>query len=122
MNLVTALGGCCLAAASLVDVGADCCGAAARAAPFSAVARADTVSLKTVELDVEGMYCGGCAISTRAALTRLSGVRRADVSMDTRKARVTYEPARVTVEQMISAIRKIGFTASVVSKPRGAGG
>lgn len=122
MNLVTALGGCCLAAASLVDVGDVCCGAAARAAATPGTAQPDTVRLKTVELEVEGMYCGGCAVGTRAALTRLRGVRKAEVSMDTRRATVTYEPASVTVEQMIAAIRKIGFTASVISQPAGPGG
>ncbi len=41
------------------------------------------------------------------------GVRRADVSVRDKEARVTYEPAWVTVEQMIAAVNHLGFRASV---------
>jgi copper chaperone CopZ len=47
------------------------------------------------------------------ALEGLTGVTRAEVSFRDKHARVTYEKGVVTVEQMIEAVRKAGFQASV---------
>jgi copper chaperone CopZ len=40
-------------------------------------------------------------------------VVRADVSFRDKEARVAYDPAQVTVEQMIEAVKRAGFSASV---------
>lgn len=69
---------------------------------------------RTVTIAVKGMTCGGCVLGTRKVLTRLPGVTEADVSYEKGTAVVTYDPAKVTVEQMIAAIRTLGYTASVV--------
>lgn len=52
------------------------------------------------------------------ALVRLSGVRKAEVSFEKGRAVVEYEEGKVTVEQMVEAVKKAGYTAS----PTGAGG
>lgn len=72
-------------------------------------------SEKKVTLNVEGMTCGGCVLGTRKVLTRLSGVLRADVSYENHRAVVTYDPAKVTVEQMIAAIKTLGYRAQVIA-------
>ena len=38
---------------------------------------------------------------------------RADVSFRDKTARVVYDPGQVTVEQMIDAVNRIGFRASL---------
>jgi len=40
-------------------------------------------------------------------------VQRAEVSFRDKEARVTFEPAQVSVEQLVEAVRKIGFRASL---------
>lgn len=40
-------------------------------------------------------------------------MRRADVSVRDKEARVTFEPTEVTVEQLIGAVNSRGFRASV---------
>ncbi len=40
-------------------------------------------------------------------------MQRADVSFREKEARVTFDPARVTTDQIIQAIDKLGFRASV---------
>lgn len=72
-----------------------------------------SVAPKTVTLRVEGMTCGGCVIGVRKVLTRLDGVAKANVSYDTQRAIVTYDPAKVTIAQMIAAIRTLGYKATV---------
>ncbi len=70
---------------------------------------------KTVTLKVVGMTCGGCVLGTRTVLTRLPGVSKADVSYERGTAVVTYDPARVTVAQMIAAIKTLRYTATAVA-------
>lgn len=86
----------------------------ARSAPVAAAP--DT--LTQVTLHVEGMTCAGCTIATRKVLTRLPGVTRADVSYEAKQAVVTYDPARVTVAQMIAAVQTLHYTATVVAGPK----
>jgi len=40
-------------------------------------------------------------------------VTRADVSLRDKEARVVYDPGQVTLEQMIAAVDRAGFRASV---------
>ena len=37
---------------------------------------------------------------------------RADVSLRAKQADVVYDPARVTVEQMVEAVNRLGFRAA----------
>lgn len=67
---------------------------------------------RTVTLTVKGMTCGGCVLGTRKVLTRLPGVATADVRYDKGTAVVTYDPAQVTVAQMVAAIKTLGYTAT----------
>lgn len=70
---------------------------------------------RTITLAVKGMTCGGCVVGTRTVLTRLPGVSTAAVSYAKGTAVVTYDPQKVTVEQMIAAIKKLGYTATPVA-------
>jgi mercuric transport protein len=70
---------------------------------------------KVATIQVEGMTCGGCAIGVRTALKRLDGVARADVSYKDERAVVTFDPAKVSTDRMLEAIRKVGYTATLVA-------
>jgi copper chaperone CopZ len=72
---------------------------------------------KTATLGVEGMTCGGCAASVKIVLKKLDGVSMAMVSFAEKKATVTYDPAKVTPQQMADAIAaKLGYKAKVVTE------
>lgn len=75
--------------------------------------------LATVRLAVEGMVCYGCVSNVKGALERLDGVVTAEVSLEEKAATVQYDPNRVTPDQMIAAINRIGFRASLREPPRG---
>lgn len=70
------------------------------------------VAARTVTLNVEGMYCGGCAVSVRIALKKLDGVQDAKVDVKKAQAVVDYVEGKVTVEQMVQAVEKVGYKAS----------
>ena len=90
-------------------------GATTQGAVHGLMPVAETVVPKTVTLAVHGMTCGGCVVGTRTVLTRLKGVTKAEVSYEKGTAVVTYDPARVTVAQMIEAIATLHYTATLVS-------
>jgi len=52
-------------------------------------------------------------VTVKRALEGLPGVHRADVSFRDKEARVTFDPARVTIDQLIQVVDKLGFHASV---------
>lgn len=82
-----------------------------------ALAPALKATPQTVTLEVKGMTCGGCVLSTRKVLTRLPGVTKVDVSYEKGTAVVTYDPRKVTVEQMVAAIKTLGYTATPAAPP-----
>lgn len=100
----------------------DLCQPAAEAATVTELAaRVEAAPVTTpvadpeeITLEVEGMTCGGCAIAARTVLERLDGVQEAEVSYEDSRAVVTYESEAATVEQMIAALKELGYTASVV--------
>jgi mercuric ion binding protein len=67
---------------------------------------------KVVALKIDGMTCGGCVYGVKKVLTRLEGVSKAVVSYETKSAVVTFDPARVSVDKMIRAIKTLGYTAT----------
>lgn len=73
------------------------------------------VELVRAEFHVEGMTCGGCAVGTRAALRKLTGVTDAGASYEDSRAWAAYDPARVRPEGMMAAIRELGYTPTLVS-------
>lgn len=69
------------------------------------------------EFDVAGMDCGGCVIGTRAALRKVEGVAQADATYDEATGEGTawavYDPAKVTPERLMAAIRELGYTPTI---------
>ena len=49
----------------------------------------------------------------KKVLEGLKGVSRAEVSFRDKEARVTFDQAQVTVEQLIEAVNRAGFRAAL---------
>lgn len=98
----------------------DLCNRTLAAAPVVVPAPAvRALQIDTVTLAIKGMTCGGCVLGVRTVLTRLPGVSSADVSYEKGRAVVTYDPARVTVAQMVAAIATLKYTATPVTSKAG---
>jgi len=67
--------------------------------------------METVELKVQGMDCQGCVQSVTRMLNGVPGVAQVEVSLDPQRARVTYDPARVSVPLMKKAVERAGYKA-----------
>lgn len=83
-----------------------------RAGAESAVASSGS----TVVLRVEGMTCPSCKVAVRMALSKLAGVKDATVDVARKSATVDYDPARVTPPQLVEAVNRLGYQASLPAK------
>jgi len=82
--------------------------AAARSAPA-----AKQPALSTATLRIEGMHCDGCALFIRQALEDVKGVKSAKIEVKAKKGTVRYNPAVCRKQQLIAAVKKAGYKASV---------
>ncbi|HEY3282755.1 MAG TPA: heavy metal translocating P-type ATPase [Armatimonadota bacterium] len=78
----------------------------------SGASAADTGAL-TQDLDISGMTCNSCALSITRALERLPGVEAAEVSYPMEHARVTYDPARASVGDLLERVEDAGYHAEL---------
>lgn len=65
--------------------------------------------METVKLNVEGMTCGGCVASVTRVLKATAGVSEAQVTLQPGAATVTFDPAKVRVDDLKAAIEGAGF-------------
>lgn len=65
--------------------------------------------MKSVTLKVEGMHCTGCASTIQTLLQRKDGVKKASASFEAGEARVLYDPAEVSEDQLAGVVEKAGF-------------
>jgi len=68
-----------------------------------------TVSGSRTAFGIEGMHCANCASSVERALRGLDGIHSISVNAATGKARVDWDPAKLTLRPIFAAIRKLGF-------------
>lgn len=68
---------------------------------------------KTVRLSTTDMHCGSCAMLIDMTLGDLEGVDEVRTDYATGVSSVSYDPGRVSVEDLITAVRSAGYDASV---------
>lgn len=64
-----------------------------------------------ITLQVNGMTCSECAKKVESCLMKLKGVKKVSVDVDENKASVEYDTKKVSVKQMIKALKKKGYDA-----------
>ena len=69
--------------------------------------------METKILKVRGMSCEACVGHVTRALRALDGMQTADVSLDAGQATVTFDPAKVQVGDMVTAVEDEGYKASL---------
>ncbi len=74
----------------------------------------------TTVFTVEGMTCGGCEIGVKVAVKKLDGIEKVTASHAEGRATVTYDPSKVSAEDIEAAIEKIGYEAKVLEGGAGA--
>jgi P-type Cu+ transporter len=64
-------------------------------------------------LPVEGMTCASCVLRVEKALKKVDGVAEASVNLASEKARIKFDPSRVTLEQLQKTVADSGYTLVV---------
>lgn len=63
--------------------------------------------MKTITLNIIGMHCTSCAMNIDGELEDTEGVKESKTNYAKQKTEVTFNPEEVSVETLISVIRKI---------------
>ena len=70
-------------------------------------------NLETVVLDVKNMTCAVCPITVKKALQRVPGVTIAEVDLDKKTARVTFDPEKTSPAALTKATSDAGYPSAV---------
>ena len=71
--------------------------------------------MTTINLNIEGMHCGGCATGIQMVTSSMDGVTSSFVDLDTKKGTVEFDEAKVKPEDIVGEIAKLGYTATVAA-------
>lgn len=71
------------------------------------------------DIKVSGMTCSACEVSVKSALTKVKGVKSADVSRENGTATVVYDDAQTNEQQLRDAINRTGFKAEPPQEKKG---
>jgi len=71
------------------------------------------MALKQVTLPISGMTCASCVVHVEHGLKEVDGVQNATVNLANERATVQFDPTKTTIEQMVAAVRDVGYDVVV---------
>ncbi|WII71780.1 heavy metal translocating P-type ATPase [Bdellovibrio sp. 22V] len=77
------------------------------------------VPTQEAELSIEGMTCASCVGRIEKSLKAVPGLKTASVNLATEKAKVTYVPGLVSMNDLIGAVSRAGYEAKPVGSEKG---
>jgi Cu+-exporting ATPase len=78
----------------------------------------DTSDLQTeLTFDIDGMTCASCVRRVEKALAKVDGVAGASVNLATEQATVRFDPGSVTNDDLMNAVVRAGYGASLRTAP-----
>lgn len=68
--------------------------------------------MDTTTLKVDGMHCQGCIQTVQQVIEQLPGVRGCSISLESKQARVAYDPALVSADAIAETVRDAGYAVT----------
>jgi Cu+-exporting ATPase len=68
-------------------------------------------------LDIGGMTCASCVRHVEKALSRIDGVRSAEVNLATEAATVSFDPQTAGLSELTAAVAAAGYTVTPATPP-----
>ena len=65
--------------------------------------------MENTTIAVGGMTCMGCVASVKRVLDGVTGIASAEVTLDPAQARVSYDPAKASLQTIKAAISDAGY-------------
>lgn len=69
--------------------------------------------MKKINLAIEGMHCGACAVGIQMILENTEGVSNSSVSYENKVGEVEFDENKVKIEDIIKAIEELGYKAAI---------
>ncbi len=66
----------------------------------------------TEQYNVEGMHCASCQAAVEVVTQGLPGVEKSEVNLLTKNMSITYDESKLSEDEILSAISRLGFTAA----------
>ncbi len=76
--------------------------------------------MKKINISIEGMHCQSCVTLVERALNKLDGIKKVNVNLATEKASVEFDSKSISEKDVMDAIIKRGYKASLVKDGEGA--
>lgn len=73
-------------------------------------------SMKTLDLEIEGMTCASCSASIEKGISKLKGIEGISVNLLNEKAHLEYDPQVIKSQDIIDEISNIGYGAKRISE------
>ncbi len=67
-----------------------------------------------LDLSIGGMHCASCVARVETALAKVPGVSEARVNLATERARVAFDPRKVSFDRIAEAVSVAGYSAKIV--------
>jgi copper chaperone CopZ len=66
---------------------------------------------RVVTIPIEGMACLACTAKVKSTVKAINGVTEVEVNLASHDARVEYVEGKVSPEELVSAINRLGYRA-----------
>ena len=70
---------------------------------------------QSVVLSVPGMKCPACPITVMVAIKRVNGVKSVNVSLENKRAEVSYDDQLTNISKLQVATKNVGFPSQVIN-------
>ena len=68
--------------------------------------------MEKIELHIEGMHCGSCAVGIQMLTSQMEGVKLAEVSYGDKNGTFEFDSSKVSKDALVKAIGELGYRAS----------
>lgn len=68
------------------------------------------MSASSVRLSVGGMHCAACSTRIERVIGKLPGVESAEINLASAEMRLSFNPQRITLNEILDRVRALGFT------------
>jgi mercuric ion binding protein len=80
---------------------------------LTALAGSAWAATQTVTLSVPDMTCSACPLTVKAALMKIAGVNKVEISLETKEAVVTFDDAKTSAAALTLATAGAGYPSTL---------
>jgi P-type Cu+ transporter len=68
--------------------------------------------MEKIDMHIEGMHCGSCAVGIQMLTSQMDGVKSVEVSYEGKKGSFEFDSSKTTKDDLVKAIAELGYQAS----------